>query len=110
MASCIQRIGTTRTNAAAISSTAYYTKTIPDRLIWKQGQNVYTPGLGYLVLEDQNTRNSHWQALWKQKVPPEVKIFIWQAIHNVLPTLEFYTKGVFYRKAYANGACMEAKI
>lgn len=29
----------------------------------------------------------HWSILWKIKVPAKIKLFMWQALHQILPTL-----------------------
>ncbi len=29
-----------------------------------------------------------WQAVWKLNVPPKVRIFLWRALLNILPTME----------------------
>lgn len=58
-----------------------------DMIIWKKGECAYKPSLGYnLIVESDNNLQS-WSLLWKQKVPPKAKLFVWQAIHKALPTL-----------------------
>jgi hypothetical protein len=42
---------------------------------------------------DQSTNN--WQTCWKLRVPNVVKIFLWKALNNLLPTKNnLYKKGV----------------
>lgn len=48
-------------------------------------QSVETPGL--------------WDLIWRQKVPPRVKYFLWQCGHKILPTLSFFKKRVVIANA-----------
>ena len=34
----------------------------------------------------QNTRNAIWGAIWKARVIPKVKVFVWRMIQGILPT------------------------
>lgn len=60
-----------------------------DKVIWKQEQNDYSPGLGYRVLDNNTEVLPIWSLLWKQKVPHKAIIFMWHALHNALPTLDY---------------------
>ena len=33
----------------------------------------------------QNTRNFVWGAIWKARVTPKVKVFVWRMIQGILP-------------------------
>jgi hypothetical protein len=45
----------------------------------RQG-NLKGEGSGNIV------NNGFWKALWRMKVPNTVKVFLWRACHNLLPT------------------------
>ncbi|GAA0149715.1 hypothetical protein LIER_43070 [Lithospermum erythrorhizon] len=41
------------------------------------------------------TQETCWKSVWSLKVPPWVKIFLWKAYHNILPTKDrLQRKGV----------------
>jgi hypothetical protein len=42
--------------------------------------------LGGCGSSGQNTENLVWKTCWKMKVPNAVKMFLWKACHNLLPT------------------------
>lgn len=60
-----------------------------DVVIWKSGNQEYTTSRGYDLLDITGKTSESWSLLWKQKVPPKVKLFRWYALHNALPTLSF---------------------
>jgi hypothetical protein len=43
-----------------------------------------------------------WKHLWKMKIPPKVRIFWWQSIHDFLSA----KSNLFYRHIAKDGACM----
>nr|XP_023915286.1 uncharacterized protein LOC112026812 [Quercus suber] len=75
---------------------------VPDVMVWlhnKDGR--YSVRSGYhttrtLVRESSlegassNLRSSSvvWTSIWKLRIPNKIKVFMWQACHNILPTLE----------------------
>ncbi|KAK4438113.1 hypothetical protein Salat_0145400 [Sesamum alatum] len=34
-----------------------------------------------------------WKQVWKSKIPPKIRVFVWRAVHNALPTKENLTPG-----------------
>ncbi len=61
----------------------------------QQHQQVHTSSSSNGVI------NVFWNRVWAAKVPPKVKLFIWRACRNILPTL---TK-LFERKASSSFSC-----
>lgn len=71
---------------------------LPDRLVWRgttdgvfSVRSAYHLGKEYQNnLSDQCSHagkdNGVWKAIWKLGVPGPVKMFIWRACHNLLPT------------------------
>lgn len=69
-----------------------------DTIIWhydKRGQ--YLVKSGYQVAVNHkhqgipncsNLNPSHWSVIWKLKIPEKVKIFLWRAAKDILPTAE----------------------
>ena len=87
----------------------------PDSRVWigtRKGN--FTVKSAYWFLADQQHHqqvqtssssngviNVFWNRVWDAKVPPKVKLFIWRACRNILPTL---TK-LFERKASSSFSC-----
>ncbi|TQE13975.1 hypothetical protein C1H46_000397 [Malus baccata] len=82
-----------------------------DRLIWhfhnrglymvKSGYNVarklvQSPSLSASTSNsDGNSYTKLWKSVWKAKVPPKVKVFVWKASQSILPTkVNLAKKGV----------------
>lgn len=59
-----------------------------DRLFWKVTNDSFTTSAAYNLLDYSNTIQGPWKLLWQQKCPPKVKLFIWNAMHDTLPTLD----------------------
>lgn len=69
-----------------------------DKLIWHYDQRgQYLVKSGYQVALKQkhpdlpscsNSHSSHWNSIWKMAVPEKVKIFLWRAAKDLLPTAE----------------------
>lgn len=67
-----------------------------DKWIWHYSKNgAYSVKSGYklammsidgLGSTSDNTQNRWWNILWKSQVPSKVKLFIWKAFHECLPT------------------------
>jgi hypothetical protein len=85
----------------------------PDRLVWQGTSNsVFSVRSAYHLAKEIQQRTfgecSHpadnggvWKILWSLKVPNSVKVFLWRACHNLLPT-----KGnLFTRKVVDNNLC-----
>lgn len=79
----------------------------PDSLIWtgtKRG--VFSVKSAYhLQLSLHNSQeaatssrssvHSIWSSIWAVKVPPKVKLFVWKACHDILPTrMKLFEKGI----------------
>ncbi|GLT45911.1 hypothetical protein SLA2020_197070 [Shorea laevis] len=103
----VHKLGNCFTNAECREILKIPTAPRSDSFIWhfdKYGQ--FTVKSAYL-LAYQHTHASNlmathspispveWKHLWKLKLPPKIKIFLWRAILNRLPTLDnLFTKGV----------------
>lgn len=73
-----------------------------DKLVWADNKSgVYSVKSGYFsnkspITSTLTTRASSsyhvkpalWKYIWQAKTTPKVKIFLWNACHNALPTLE----------------------
>ncbi|KAK8629910.1 hypothetical protein V6N13_078727 [Hibiscus sabdariffa] len=71
-----------------------------DELIWSGSRNgQYSVKSGYYILsvndieeevpghsEDTLRNRPLWKSLWKLKVPPKIRAFLWKLCHNILPT------------------------
>ncbi|KAL5543171.1 hypothetical protein UlMin_010881 [Ulmus minor] len=82
-------------SADAILSLPLPRRTTPDTLLWhydKSGH--YTVRGGYWLATKSRSvsssstlsLNSWWKQFWCLRIPPNVKIFIWKAFHNWIPT------------------------
>lgn len=58
-----------------------------DSLVWSVNSSEYSTSQGYSVLYKTEASLGTWSLLWKQNVPPIVKLFIWKAILDALTTL-----------------------
>ncbi|TQD80283.1 hypothetical protein C1H46_034181 [Malus baccata] len=82
-----------------------------DRLIWHfYNWGLYTVKSGYNVAwklvqspslsastsnSDGNSYTKLWRSVWKAKIPPKVKVFVWKASQSILPTkVNLAKKGV----------------
>lgn len=81
-----------------------------DRVLWNKGETVYTPSLGYKLLEDQQATTSSWSTIWKHKVPPKIKIFLCHAIHKALPILDHLYRKKICPTTCVNGVWMELRM
>lgn len=64
---------------------------LADRIVWfHDHQGVYSTKSGYSWLSlhkiGYNPHRNFWRILWKLKLPPKVRIFLWRVSHNLLPT------------------------
>ena len=71
-----------------------------DKLIWKENSaKLFTVKSAYqiaLKLKEKNrvkhsravTNQALWKKIWTLKTPPKVKMFVWRACSNILPTRE----------------------
>jgi len=74
-----------------------------DELMWTGTKNgAYTVKNGYNLLRDRSTTSKAiehpsssyqtplelWNAIWHMRTSPKVKIFIWNAYQNAIPTKE----------------------
>jgi hypothetical protein len=86
----------------------------PDRQIWAHSSNgMFSVQSAYkMLMEDLKAKESgtssttqrwkaFWKNLWSVKVPRKIKVFMWKACSNILPTC---TK-LFDRKIVSNYSC-----
>ena len=82
-------------DAEIISSIHFSQKSKPDKLIWRDSNiGLLTVKSAYYMarriprkeVHVQNTRNFVWGAIWKARVTPKVKVFVWRMIQGILPT------------------------
>ncbi|KAK3188397.1 hypothetical protein Dsin_027958 [Dipteronia sinensis] len=84
-------------DAEAILSLPLSSSDLPDRLIWhfEKSRDYYVRS-GYQVGCDWMSQasssrlgrlNDWWNYLWRLRIPPKIKHFIWKACHHWLPTL-----------------------
>jgi hypothetical protein len=50
-----------------------------------QWRHKFGPHAGQLALPESSITNPVWKVLWKLLIPGKVKIFIWRALHGILP-------------------------
>jgi hypothetical protein len=50
-----------------------------------QWKHQFGASAGLLALPGGSINNPVWKTLWKLKIPSKVKIFIWRALHGILP-------------------------
>jgi hypothetical protein len=64
----------------------------PDKFIWKlTGSGIFTVKSMYLDLMNSHTSFLH-KYLWKLKIPPKIKIFMWFLNNKVLLTIDNLAK------------------
>lgn len=86
----------------------------PDKLVWLPDKTgVYSVKSGYHKLKriegaadlgpsSSSTVQAHiWKLVWNTTVPQKIKVFVWKACLNILPTRE----NLFKRKIHPNGLC-----
>lgn len=62
-------------------------KPVDDLLQWKHNQGSYSSSHGYKILTLNNDiEEPIWRLIWKCKVPPRIKTFLWKFQHKVMPT------------------------
>ena len=59
-----------------------------DRIIWVANNNCLTSAAVYQRLTEFSHNNRSWSQIWCMKIPPRIKVFLWQAEHNRLPTYD----------------------
>lgn len=63
-----------------------------DKLSWHDMHNIFSSQYCYQhFLLDTHTDDS-WNFIWKLKIPPIIKFFLWQLNHKILPTFSFLKK------------------
>ncbi|KAL9441066.1 hypothetical protein AB3S75_019689 [Citrus x aurantiifolia] len=97
-------------DAEAILSIPLPRRQSEDEVIWhydKRGK--YTVKSGYQVALKlkfpdspacSNRSSSNWNVIWKLTLPAKIKIFVWRAAKNLLPTTENLWKRKIIHKAY----------
>jgi ribonuclease HI len=86
-------------DAAAILSTPLYNRRSEDTFIWKATvDGSYSVKSAYRICIDllseslPLTTSTQWQLLWRLRVPPRVRTFLWRAAHHCLPTRDNLSK------------------
>ena len=91
-----------RYDAEAIYRIPLSRQCVPNKLFWLYNKNGrYSMRSGYHTArylwnelkqegEGSNPRPSSeiWARIWKFRLPNKIKVFMWRACHNILPTLE----------------------
>jgi len=85
-----------------VVNTPLYPSVHDDRLVWtKENDGEYSVRSAYKMCMQELLDVNHfkaqgnWDLIWKLKVPPKVKNFIWRVCRNTLPTrLRLKEKGV----------------
>lgn len=61
-----------------------------DIVKWKVNSDKYNTTQGYKLLsEGDNEVNVQWEWIWKSKIPPKIKLFLWKIAHKIIPTKSF---------------------
>ncbi|KAK0579421.1 hypothetical protein LWI29_026174 [Acer saccharum] len=84
---------------------------VDDALLWHfESDGNYSVRSGYRVgcvmsappgSSSLDESTSWWKALWRFRIPPKIKIFLWRACHHWLPTMLFLAK----RGVPSDGLC-----
>nr|GMD12674.1 uncharacterized protein LOC109155154 [Ipomoea batatas] len=69
----------------------FLTFTSPQELPFGEEKGLYTVRSCYKGLMDSDTNVAavEWAQMWKLSLSPKIKVFVWQACSNLLPTAEF---------------------
>jgi hypothetical protein len=67
--------------AWGFSQNGIYTVRSAYHLQWK---HQFGPPAGQVV-QGSSSANPIWRSIWKLKIPSKIKIFIWRALHGILP-------------------------
>jgi hypothetical protein len=85
-----------------------------DKLIWRAANSgMFTVQSAYFLKNDKKSvltgegshssdHGSTWKEIWSLQVPNSVKMFLWRACKNILPTKE----NLFKRKVLKDAICM----
>jgi hypothetical protein len=86
-------------DAAAILSTPLYNRRKDDTCIWKATvDGSYSVEMAYRICTDilsealPQPNLTQWQLLWRFRVHPRVRAFLWRAAHHCLPTRDNLSK------------------
>ncbi|GLT35678.1 hypothetical protein SLA2020_101090 [Shorea laevis] len=103
----VSKLSTCFTNEECKEIAKIPTGPCPDNLVWHYNKFgkftvksahflAYKYINGFDIMEGNNSVSSaEWKHLWKLKLPPKVKVFLWRAMLNRLPTLDnLLAKGV----------------
>jgi hypothetical protein len=66
-----------------------------------QWRHQFGPKASQLSLPGSSVNNPIWKIIWKLKVPSKVKIFVWRALHGILPLKSILAN----RHVGTNGGC-----
>lgn len=88
--------------AADILNTPLYDQVPVDNMVWKAERNgIYSVRNAYRLCVEELVDTSHlrrpgyWSGIWRLKVPPKVRNFVWRVCRGVLPTrVRLQDKGV----------------
>lgn len=88
--------------AADILNTPLYDQVPVDNMVWKVERNgIYSVRSAYRLCVEELVDTSHlrrpgyWSGIWRLKVPPKVRNFVWRVCRGMLPTrVRLQDKGV----------------
>ncbi|KAL9450662.1 hypothetical protein AB3S75_012400 [Citrus x aurantiifolia] len=68
----------------------------PDQIIWHYDKHgIYSVKSGYQIAlklkftetaSSSNNSKTHWDVIWAKEIPEKIKVFMWRAAQNLLPT------------------------
>jgi ribonuclease HI len=50
-----------------------------------QWRHSFGPRAGHLAIPGTSAMNPVWKSVWRLKIPSKIKIFLWRALHGILP-------------------------
>ncbi|KAJ3678037.1 hypothetical protein LUZ60_001840 [Juncus effusus] len=60
-----------------------------DQVVWRwENDGRFSIKSAYKIMSNGGLMHKDMQTLWRIKVPPKIKIFVWKAIRNRLPTVD----------------------
>ncbi|KAK1361779.1 hypothetical protein POM88_046253 [Heracleum sosnowskyi] len=64
-----------------------------DSLVWMVTKRPYTSADGKgILMGGLTSNNSVWIRIWKLRIPPKIKYFLWKMEHGLIPTKTFLAK------------------
>lgn len=69
---------------------------LQDKIFWSCNRGDYVTSEGYNKLchlnETDGMISNHWNWIWKSKIPPKIKVFLWKINHRIIPTKFFLSR------------------